>query len=96
MNRPANRPRPPILDGDPSDARFDDAHAQPGSVAGLRFKEVLARSRKSTLEGYSAKFVEPAVKVGFLLRASEGQEHIVIGVRSGARQLSPSTAVGVA
>jgi hypothetical protein len=78
----------PVLDADPSDARFDDAHAHPGSIAGLRFKEILSKSTGGTIATYSAKHVDPAVKLGFILKAPEGVPEVVIGVRSGGRQLS--------
>ena len=75
-----------ILDGDPSDARFDDAQSAPGSIAGLRFKEILAKGEGGTMGDYSRKFVDPSVKRGFILKAPVGKPHIVIGVDSGGQQ----------
>lgn len=78
----------PVVDGDPSDARFDDAQVNPGSIAGLRFKEVLSKSRGGTMAQYSTTFIDPSIKRGFILRADAGNENVIIGIDSGARQLA--------
>lgn len=81
-----------VLDGDPSDARFDDAVHHPASIAGLRFKEILAKSSKASILEYDRKHVQPAVDRGFLLKAPAGLPHVIIGVNSYAKQVAVSDA----
>lgn len=81
-----------VLDGDPSDARFDDAAHHPASFAGLRFKEILAKSSKATILEYDRKHVQPAIDRGFLLKAPAGLPHVIVGVGSYAKQAAVSDA----